>query len=514
MRFFLPLLFVSGFVYAQNDSLQTHTLDPLEVTAPRLNNVENKTPFAISVINQYRLQVGQPQLSLFDAMSTIPGVFAQNPDNFAQDLRISIRGFGARSSFGIRGLKVLLDGIPETTPDGQAKVNNFDVGSLGQLEVIRGASSALYGNASGGILFFVTEKPQSNFAEAQAVAGSYGFQRYQLKVGQKWRRSTLLVNVSRNLQDGYRSNATMNNWLLNAKFQHELNATGKLTLLYNYSNVTAQDPGGLTIEQVAQDRRMARPQNIQYQAFSGAIQHRFAAVYDQVISKKHQLQVRTFWTHRDFSNRLAFETGGTVGFVRNFTGGGLSYQYTDQFGSVSYRLKTGLDLENQRDDRTRYNNVLGVRGALSLDQLENFRNIGTYLLQEIGLPAHLLLTVGTRFDAIQLRIQDHFLSDEDQSGKRTYNRFSPTVGLNWEFHPHQSIYTNFSTNFETPALTELSNNPSNLGGFNPALGPMRAHSVEVGTKATIHPFKLDAALFQIQADGEIVPYQLVDYPGR
>jgi iron complex outermembrane receptor protein len=508
------LVFLPALTYGQADSLRTRNLDPVEVNATRLHTAENRSAFAVSVLGQHRLQVGQPQLSLYDAMGAVPGVFAQNPDNFAQDLRISIRGFGARSSFGIRGLKILLDGIPESTPDGQAKVNNFDVGSLGQLEVIRGAASALYGNASGGILSFTTETPAGPFAEAQFVAGSYGFRRYQVKAGQRWKRSSLLLNAAHNEQSGYRDNASVSNWLVNLKYQYDLSATGKLTFLYNLSNGSANDPGGLTLQQVGENRRMARPQNVQFQAFSGATQHRTALLYDQSAGKKHQFQARIFWMRRDFDNRLAFQAGGTVGFIRHFTGGGLSYQYTDQFGAISYRLKTGVDIENQQDDRTRYDNLQGRQGNLSLSQLETFRTIGTYLLQEVGLTKSLLVTVGTRFDVIRIAADDRFLSDGDQSGKRSYNRFSPTLGLNWEFRPRRSLYANFSTNFETPALTELGNNPSNLGGFNPELGPMRARSVEVGTRGTFHRVKLDVALFHVRVEGEIVPYQLVDFPGR
>ena len=489
------------------DSLRTRDLKPVEIQSTRLQIAENRSPFSVSVLNQSRLQIGQPQLSRFDALGTIPGVFAQ-------DLRISIRGFGARSSFGIRGLKVLLDGIPESTPDGQAKVNNFDVGSLGQLEVIRGASSALYGNASGGILSYTTETPAYNFVEAQAVAGSYGFQRYQLKVGQKWKQSTLLLNASRNLQDGYRDYSSMNNWLLNLKFQHEFTASNKLTVLYNLSKNTAEDPGGLTLQQVGENRRMARPQNVQFQAFSGATQQRIAAIYDHLIGKKHQFQARTFWTNRDFENRLAFLAGGNVQFLRNYMGGGVSYQYTDQFGSVSYRFKTGVDIENQQDNRKRYNNIDGQQGPLSLEQVETFRNIGAYALQEFGLLKNTLLTIGTRYDAIRLNVNDQFLSDGDQSGNRNYHRFSPTAGLNWEYQPERSVYANFSTSFETPALTELGTNPSNLGGFNPELGPMRAQNFEVGTKATFNKVKVDVAVFQVNVRGEIVPYQLSEFPGR
>lgn len=496
------------------DSLRTRDLKPVEIQSTRLQLAENRSPFSVSVLNQSRLQIGQPQLSLFDAMGAIPGVFSQNPDNFAQDLRISIRGFGARSSFGIRGLKVLLDGIPESTPDGQAKVNNFDVGSLGQLEVIRGASSALYGNASGGILSYTTETPEYNFAEAQAVAGSYGFQRYQLKVGQKWKRSSLLLNASRNLQDGYRTYASMNNWLLNLKFQHEFTASNKLTILYNLSKNTAEDPGGLTLQQVEENRRMARPQNVQFQAFSGATQQRIAAIYDHTIGKKHQFQARTFWTNRDFENRLAFQAGGNVQFLRNYIGGGVSYQFADQLGSVSYRLKTGVDIENQQDNRKRYNNLDGQQGPLSLEQVETFRTIGAYALQEFGFLKNTLLTIGTRYDAIRLNVDDQFLSDGDQSGTRNYHRFSPTAGFNWEYQPERSVYANFSTSFETPALTELGTNPSNLGGFNPELGPMRAQNFEVGTKATFTKVKVDLAVFQVNVRGEIVPYQLTEFPGR
>ena len=155
----LCLIAQSIILCSQPDSIAGQLLAPVTISAARLEFNRNELPFSVAVLENLQLQRLQQQISVFEALSTVPGVFVQNPDNFAQDLRISIRGFGARSAFGIRGIRIITDGIPESTPDGQADVDNIDVGALQRMEILKGGSSALYGNASGGVIYLKTEEP-------------------------------------------------------------------------------------------------------------------------------------------------------------------------------------------------------------------------------------------------------------------------------------------------------------------------------------------------------------------
>ncbi|MEA5141314.1 TonB-dependent receptor family protein [Arcicella rigui] len=498
---------------AQTDSsLKVTELQPVVISSSRFVGKDIQTPLAVTVIDQSRLQTGQSKLSLFDALGAVPGVFAMNSENFAQDLRISIRGFGARASFGIRGLKVVMDGIPESIPDGTAKVGNLDMGIMERMEVIKGPTAGLYGNASGGVISLFSETPKTFFAEAQATFGSFGFQRLQFKTGQEVGKITYFFNASRLTSTGYRNHSALERNFFNGKVIYKFSDKSNLSVLMSYvDSPKAEDPGGLTQADITKDRQQARQVNIDYNAFETFKQAKVALIYEQKIGEKHLINARAFYLNRDFKNQQAFEANGQIAFKRDFSGGGFSYQFTDK----KYRLKAGLDLENQEDNRQRYDNLKGERGTLKLNQVESFRNIGAFILQEYTFNSQFRLSLNTRFDDIQLKIADKFLTDGDQSATQSFQRFSPMLGFSFAPTANQSIYTNISSSFETPSLNELSNNPLNTGGFNPDLSPQKSRNVELGYKGILSKkIRLDLALFAIEVKDEIVPYQIAGQAGR
>lgn len=500
---------------ARPDTLPVRRLQAVTVEANRLGSVGLRTPLAVTVIDAPRLQTGHQQLSLFESLNAVPGVFVQNADNFAQDLRLSIRGFGARASFGIRGLKVLLDGLPESTPDGQAKLNNLDVGSLAQLEVLRGPASGLYGNAAGGVLLLRTRTPQAPFAEVATSAGSYGFRRVQGQAGTASPRGSLYLNAAWNAQQGYRAWADFTSKLLYVKGIRRVTEKTTLTLLYQLAITDANDPGGLTLPQATENRRQARPQNLTFRAMSKATQQRLGLLAEHRTSPDASWQGRVFVLRRDFDNRLAFQNGGTVGFGRWFAGGGLAYQQKSNWKSGIYRWQAGADAEFQADDRHRYDNLNGSRGNQTLHQLETFRTLGVFWLQELTLQNRWTLSANLRGDAVGIRANDRFLADGNQSGLLNYLRFSPSAGLSYALTARQSVYFNASSQFESPSLNELSSNPAGAGGFNPDLQPMRSYNAELGYKGLVsRKIQVEAALFQVFVNGEIVAYQVASQPGR
>jgi iron complex outermembrane recepter protein len=514
-KLFTFLLILNSTIgFAQNDStIRSKELQPLTVSSSRFTTKDIQTPMAITVIDQSRIQIGQSKMSIFESLGAVPGVFAMNSENFNQDLRISIRGFGARAAFGIRGIKVIVDGIPESIPDGTAKLGNLDVGTMERMEIIKGPSSGLYGNASGGVISIFTENPTSPFAEIQTQIGAYGLQRYQFKAGQTVNKLTYFVSASRLTSTGFRDHSALERNFFNGKLIYNFSENIKLTFLANHINSPkAEDAGGLTQADIGKNRRQARQQNIDFDASETFKQSRIAFIYDQKIKEKHAINARVFYLNRDFASKQALEASGQIAFQRTFAGGGFNYQ----FATNKYRLKTGLDLENQQDNRQRYDNKKGgERSTLRLDQDEEFSNIGVFLLQELNILPQLKLSLNTRFDDIQLKISDKFLSDGNQSATQSFQRFSPMLGLSFSPTLSSAIYTNISTNFETPSLNELSNNPLGTGGFNPNLNPQKSRNYEVGYKGILgKKFRADIALFYIEVEDEIVPYQITGQVGR
>lgn len=511
---FLSILGYHNVVQAQTDTT-FKLLDSITVTASRIVNTEQKTPYALSISDQFYLQTGRRQLSINEALQNIPGLIAINPDNFAQDLRVSIRGFGARSAFGIRGVKVLVDGLPESTPDGQAQVDNIDLGAFSRMEVIRGASSSLYGNAAGGVISFNSgELAAKPYAELGLTAGSFGLQRYQLKT--EWKQGTLggLLHVAHTQTEGYRAQSAVQNTLIYNRLQWSISPKTQLKLIYNYVfSPTADDPGALNRADADNDRKAARDRNVTFATGESVEQGKVGAILSHQLNPQQYIQLKGFFIDRSFANRLPFENGGMVQLRRGYAGGGVAYNYQNK--KNSYRLKVGVDIENQRDNRQRYDNLQGTRGNQTLSQIENFANTGVFVLQDIEFSPKLRLNLGARYDFINIKAQDRFFGNGDDSGDQLFQAFNPSVGLVYNVAPMANIYANFSTSFETPTLSELSANPTGTGGFNAELKPQQATSYELGIKGLMPTkFHYTLALFHIRVQNELLPFELAAFPQR
>jgi iron complex outermembrane receptor protein len=492
------------------------SLSPVTVTTRRIAEGREKAPAAVAVVQGDHIQRGRQQLGLGESLVRIPGLFTQNQFNFAQDLRLSSRGFGARSSFGIRGLKVYVDGIPATLADGQTQVDSIDPGTIGRIEVMRGPASSLYGSAAGGVIHISTEEaPEDPFVKGRATFGAYGFQRYQLKAGGQAKSLGYVASLSHLQLDGYRDHSATRTSILNTHLSWEIDDSTDLSVLVNaVVSPMADDPGGLTREQRHRDRRQASPRNLLFDAGEELDQQKLGLVYRRSFGKKHQISVRNYYVLRDFENRLPFVEGGSVDLDRFFAGGGLQYTYADAvFGNRTW-LVAGLDVDAQRDDRRRFDNLFGNRGALTLDQDEDVTAFGAYLLSRGQLPWSLELSGGLRYDRVVFQVDDHFPADGDQSDRIHFDQLSPALALVWSPLPELNVYANLSTSFETPTTTELAN-PFGTGGFNPDLDSQKAISYEIGVKGLV-PGRLryDVALFRVEVDDELVPFEVPDQPGR
>jgi iron complex outermembrane receptor protein len=498
---------------ATADSSGGGVLEEVIVTATRIPTDMVSLPFAVGSVGREEIQRARQQLGLDEALATVPGLFFQNRYNFAQDLRIAIRGFGARANFGIRGIRIFADDIPLTLPDGQGSVDAIDLGSAEQVEVIRGPFSAVYGSASGGVINIRTEDgPDTPFISGRVNLGSYDYRQAQLKAGGQSGKLNWLANVSSTELDGYRDHARYESSLLNSKFRYDFNETASLTVVVNaVDSPTADDPGGLNAREVAEDRRQAAPRNLLYNAGEALDQQSLGLAFRKQIGASQELKLRNYYVHRQFNNLLPFDInsngqGGAVDLSRRFSGLGGSYSWDSEIGSHGNRLIMGFDYDAQRDHRKRFANNQGTLGDLTTNQDEDVTTTGIYLQDVFELTGSASLTLGGRFDDVDYEVTDR--TGEGGSGQRSFTEFNPMAGINWAVRDAVNLYGNVSSSFDPPATTELAN-PEAPTGFNQDLESQTATNYEIGVKGLVTGrLRYELALFHIDVKDEIVPFEL------
>ena len=507
------VLLTAFMATAAGDDGGGSALEEIVVTATRIPTDLVSLPFAVGSVGQDAIQRGRQQLGLDEALVAVPGLFFQNRYNFAQDLRIAIRGFGARANFGIRGIRIFADDIPLTLPDGQGSVDAIDLGSVQQIDVIRGPFSAVYGSASGGVINIRTEDgPDTPFISGRFNLGSYDYRQGQLKAGGQAGKLNWLANFSATKLDGYRDHANYKSRLFNSKFRYDFDESASLTVVANaVDSPTADDPGGLNAREVSEDRHQAAPRNLLYNAGEALDQQTLGLAYRKKIGSNQELMLRNYYVWRDFSNRLPFDVnsngqGGSVDLDRRFAGLGGSYGWTSTIGGHGNHFIVGLDYDAQRDHRRRYANNQGVIGDLTTNQDEDVTTTGLYIQDVLDLTASAALTLGGRFDDVDYKVSDR--TDGSGSGQRSFNEFSPMAGVNWAVREAVNLYGNISSSFDPPATTELAN-PDGPTGFNQSLESQTATNYEIGVKGLISGrLRYELALFHIDVKDEIVPYEL------
>jgi iron complex outermembrane receptor protein len=525
MRHAVFYLFILSFfcgtwhqpIYSQENLLRADSLPEIEVRALRIRITPAKSPLSVSVMDESRIRAAQNLLSLSECLPSIPGVVVQNDANYAQDLRISIRGFGARAGFGIRGIRILSDGFPESSPDGQGQVDQIDPTNLDHLEVIRGPSAGLYGNASGGIIHLYTLKPLKSGLALRTVAGSFGFRQYRMQGTIIGKNSSLLSAVSRVSVKGYRALSAMQATSAILKYEGFLrrDSTFSWLLIVNYTDSpVGDDPGGLSAAQVALNPKMANPLNVQYNAGESVQHARIGLSLVKQLNSKQVLSGKVWTIRRDFENRLPFRSGGQATFERIAAGGSLTWE-GNALKSNALKWMLGMETDYQSDRRARFDNLDGVRGNLNLRQNELFNSAGLFGQVNYQLSEKNTLAAGLRTDWINAKVTDRFLGDGNQSGQRQFNRLSPWAGITRQLRPWVNIFFNATTNFETPTLIELSNNPAGTGGFSQFLAPQQTRALEIGLKGQAKGNLFwELALFKSKTFDEISPYELPDQPGR
>jgi iron complex outermembrane receptor protein len=488
-------------------------------------------PFSVTVQTPDSLRPGQRHLALDETLLLIPGLAVSNRNNPSQDPRISIRGFGARSAFGVRGIRVLRDGIPLTLPDGQTPVDYLDLESVGRVEVMRGSTSSLYGNAGGGVIDLRTSAPAPFpiTATARMSKGAFGSQRWVAKAEGESNGFGYQGNVARTESEGYRdySRQRMNNGFGRLSYDNEGNSFGVEWLGVN--TPLAQNPGALTRAQFETDSRMADPLSIARKARKGVTQSQLGITARHYASAA-ELEGSAYAGTRHLDNPLTF---GIVDVGRRIAGGNVRATVPISVFGADNRITLGSELQLQNDLRLNFANCNNIpplttptascpditqeRGSVTLNQREKVSSIGSYLRDEIQLGDIFAFTAGARADAVRFRLEDMLItaSNPDDSGERLLRAVSPMAGILAHLSDSHSAYFNVSTAFETPTATELGNQPSGAGGINRDLKPQRSLTYEVGLKGVSEVgLQYSTALFATSVHDELIPFDVPASPGR
>ena len=506
-------LFFSGLV-APSLTMTAYGQPPADivVTSPVMERELYETPAAMSVVQQEPIKEGQPRLKLDETLGQVPGVFLQNQENFAQGERIAIRGFGARAPFGVRGITVVVDGIPYTLPDGQAQLDAIDLDSAERIEVIRGPASVLYGNAAGGVISVTTadgrRKPDGT--SVRVTGGSDSFGKVSVSNSQNdgpWSHS---VSASALNYEGYRDNAKVEKYLLNTKLRREFSNDRALTAIINLlENPRSQDPGALTAEQVETDRSQAGRFTEDYGTGQTVDQQVLGLQYQDLSAGPGEFRAKTFYMRRNFEQQLPYPGDSRIDYNRDYFGTRVDYRQSLEFAGLPFRYVAGVEAREQRDDRIRREmSFNGELQGLTADELQTATALGAFAQGDLNLTDQLILSFGGRFDRIHLKVDDDFASDGDQSGNRTFREWSGSAGLSYRYLVSHQAYANISTAFETPTFSEFAN-PSGVGGLNPETEPQKSLNHELGLRGELNSgIDYDFTLFWVDVRDELVPYEL------
>ena len=525
-------------------------LAPIRVTVLRTPLLLEETPFAVTV---ERVEATGPGLTLAEALGPVPGLQVDNRYNFSQGDRISVRGLGARAQFGVRGVKVLVDGIPATLPDGQTSLSHLDPRSVERAEVVRGPASSLWGNAAGGVIQLATgAAPRSGAtASATALGGAHGLTHYggQAGWGAESGRSDedgrdpeggwgVRASASRLVYDGFRAYAAADKRFASARagWRGERDA---LRVVAHGVSYEAENPGSLSAELMAEDRTQAYPFNVAQQTGEAAQQAQVGVTWvrtfggrgDSVVSGSPvippassprrtgalgvgSVEVTGWALTRELDNPIPpviIDLGRVAGGVRASVRGALA-------AGRRVDWVAGVDAEAQRDDRLNFENDAGERGALVLDQLETVSSVAPFLELSVPVAGPVSALAGLRYDLHRFSAQDRMVvvgdPSTDASGSRVMDQLSPSLGLVAELGA-ASVYGSVASSFETPTTTELVNRPGGGQGFNPDLEPQRAWSLEAGARARLgRRARVHLAAYRMAIDDALIPFEVPTAPGR
>ncbi len=475
------------------DTTRRAVLPELEVRVTRSSEDRNRLPMAVGVLSGAVLRRAQLTGGLDESLSRLPGVVVLNRYNYSLDQRVSLRGAGSRANFGLRGVKVLLDGVPQTLPDGQSQLTNLELGIVERVEVLTGSAGALYGNASGGVLAFTTERPSAPWAaRVRVTGGSFGTSKWQTTMSAERGRGSGLVSLSRLATDGFRQHSGARVWQFAGSANYIVSQRSSLGLRVQAADAPqAENPGALTAAEYARTRDSAAATNILRGADKSVTQRQLSLRYHWVDGSGGEVEAVAYGFRRNLENPLAAPppppapaTAGTYNTIDRAAGG---VRLSATVPLHSFRLTMGFDAQTMRDNRRNQRSDAGrPTGQFLADQRETVTELGPFVQARWVAAPRVLLLGALRYDRLTFGVTDHILTDGvDNGGRRVMASASGSLGASVEVGTGATLYSNLSTSFESPTTTELVNTSNGTAGFNTSLGPQRSISMELGVRGRL-----------------------------
>ncbi|EMR4076848.1 TonB-dependent receptor, partial [Acinetobacter baumannii] len=477
---------ISGpLVWAEDLNSDVAKLPTLHVEATRTDTGYLQTPASVFRIEAPQVD-SSSQVNLTEVVKGIPSLQIRNRENYAQDLQLSMRGFGARSTFGVRGIRLYVDGIPATMPDGQGQTSNIDLSSLDHVEVLTGPFSSLYGNSSGGTILTSTKEGQGKDSiELSYSGGSHDKSRAGLVLqgGAKGANEpSYIISSSYFDTDGYREHSGAEKVLNNAKLSWNLDDGSKINWVTNYVKIHADDPQGLTHDQWNANPKQQVPFLKQFNVRKDIEQTQTGVTWSKPINDKNELYAMAYLGNRQVTQYQSIpkstqdasinHAGGVIDFERNYYGA--DFRWTGKELLPNTTLSVGVALDAMDEDRKGFENFnlvngqpsYGVKGNLRRDEDNTLWNIDPYLQASWQFLPTWRLDTGVRYSNVHYKSEDNYLSNGDDSGKTDYDKVLPSVALSWQILPELMAYVSYAKGFETPTFTEMAYRPDGQSGFN------------------------------------------------
>jgi iron complex outermembrane receptor protein len=506
------------------DAEKAASAGSMVVTATRTEKPVYDIPAAIDVVGGDELRAHRANVDLSEGVGRIPGIVVQNRYNYAQDLQVSSRGFGARAAFGVRGVRLLQDGIPLTMPDGQGQTALFDLDGANRIEVLRGPFSALYGNSSGGVIHLLSaneDKPPQ--IQANATNTDEGTWRGAMRFSGDFGSTDFAGNLSRFDTDGFRDHSAARRDLANLWVRFHPDDASTLTLLGNYlDQPDTQDPLGLTQAQLDADPTQA---GIGAEAFNTrkSISHAQGGLaYERAFSEQNSVRVVGYYGDRQVEQFLANPStaitgsGGVVDLDRQFGGGSLQWHHAGTVGNGKYDFTLGAEYDEMKERRQGFVNNAGVRGELRRDEDDTVDSFDQFFIASWNPTERWKISGGLRRTEVSFEAEDFFIvtGNPDDSGSRDFESTQPVLGVLFEATPAVHLFASAGEGFETPTFSEMAYRPDGQPGLNFDLEPAESTNYEAGLKMRMgDASRLTTTLFYAETENDIVTGP-APFPGR
>lgn len=489
-------------------------LPTIVVTGTRVPEPEFDVPASVTVVSGNHVRNGPPGSNLASTLARVPGLVAQDRQSLAQDLQLSLRGFGARASFGVTGIRLMMDGLPYSDPDGQGETDPFDLAVAQRIEVLRGPFSVLYGNAAGGVIqVFSKDGPPQPEVGASLDVGSYGMVVRQLDAGGTVGKVNYMANVSSFQTDGYREHSASKRDNLYTKLRYQPTDNASLTFIFNAENQPfAEDPSSLNAGHVAEDPRQAVPNTFKFGSGEFHRHRESGVVYEQKLGDNDQFDATAWLGSRrviqflPFAGSAPLSGGAVVDLDNNSNGGDARWTHMMQLAGFPLALTAGFEYQRLHERRKGFVNDMGVEGALMRNEDDILSRLGEYA-QVRWSAGRWELVGGVRHSHVKFAVHDHYITgiDPDDSGGQDYSKNTGFVSALYKLTRAVNAYVSYGKGFETPSFAELAYRPDGSAGLNFDLWPSTSNNYEAGLKSDFgQQGTLRLALYRINTANEIV----------